>query len=792
MRTLLRCKHSDTIEGYKELTTWTTRYKADLEQVIKDLELTFPSQEHPTYTIHYAPDMYEAVQFAFSIIHAVLQYKDRIVDKELRDALIRKQAGRDFLFHKLPVKPPRLLVPPYTDELDHYLDIMCYSIADVLRQRDLLSNLRTLLSVIPNDLKTATPVFSADKELPFENAEFQRLFHILLTHFKDYLFVLAGWYTEGLKALDALFRKNVLTKHGGHLSLHTSMTDLLEDSPHGPWFQALSRYRKNQWKANERDADAMRLVLALNRELIPQHHVVFLVSDAECIQSIVRLHESEARLSLHNRLTTSVLRTNYYFQTYRHIANDVSTPDFYSVAYNNALSERDKIQEFEEWRPQIEEMIKYNRALEEQGYELEEGSCPYADVCPFADHEDAYQSLAETVTHIKEIRNEIENIKFISKPFSYLEPFLQLHETTDEQASFLTDIQSFLKKQENEEEWEQFLDKQLQALQEMLQSEFLALSSEGVPFVEKYTEEMLESFMHFPFRIYFSNPILNGVAKKLEITTDERTWGGAQESHEIAKALRPYLRALIDQTTQLPDSDPEKHLVWALVLFAYQRLAAALSILDSWLDKSTLPEAIDQEFRYLKAQVAISAMDTIDPLNTLNQIEETIVRYPQHFRMKHIAAFAIGTFYLAGKAPPGYDLSKAREFCNAALKSLDPNTDLAAACHNNCAYLSLMDYEADPTRHDLLNAAQEHVDTIAKYAKSNDVRWRPPWLDTSGWVSFHLARHELSLGHREKAKDYLADALQKISDAEKLAIISTDKEQMRSHLRAARQLRTKV
>ena len=726
---------------FQEIKRFYDIRKTELENVIIDHELL-----EEEWTIHFVVDYYQVLTFAFPL---GLEQVSSLDDERARSHFAMKQAARAFVFYGLKYTPNPVLIPPYATELRNWLSaVLSRGQESVLRIRAIQNWGMSLLNEEEKELiERANELYELKNE---EGQLLSQLTSALITlvnkKFLDMYFLISGAMIEGVMMMRNLYQGEDPRLQMAHRrwANYDKMTKDILKGYSSEWYQLFSKIRIDRTISNINDALAIEIVMALNKYLMKNKEIVYLVSDADTMYQVLNEKiKGKSRGSVLHPETgreIPILRTSDTFLTYM-----TSVEERLNVESDLRRLYREK-RELADFYA-IEAMIKRaSEKCQEISRTVQEdcSTCPHLELC---------SEISDKLEQHKEKTNEIEVFRLILNRFGFLEPYLNFLESGEEIEKNIEEIVRFLGGK-NEDLEEKIRDK-VEKLEQDIDNLIDTVEDPSIDLAPQDAIEFLayrlKRFNGIPYRIIFKDPRINEAIDSLFDSLGKKDVGRVKKN---AKK--------IFNLTHDPTLGNEGKLLLASLLYCFRHYEMVKDIALQMLSKADVKER--REFELLKclsySRLSIENHSIFYFDKAHEGCVEAIENYHDDPRFYNMLGVIIARGVESGLEKKK-TLEDAMEWFKAGLE-LCTVTDnmLQASLKNNIAYL--MTQKKDHTLDELSYSAKLMREIEELWPRK---KWAADFWDTDGCV--HLGLAELQ-DDQIKRKASLKKAKEKEKKAEEI------------------------
>ena len=712
--------HRHQVRRFEKLFQGIKRFydirKTELENVIIDHELL-----KDNWTIHFVVDYYQVLTFAFPL---GLEQISSLDDERARSRSAMKQAARAFVFYGLKYTPNPVLIPPYATELRNWLSaVLSGGQESVLRIRAIQNWGRSLLDEEEKKLiDRANELYELKNE---ERKLLSQLTSSLITlvnkKFLDMYFLVSGTMIDGVRIMRNLYYgedPRLQMAHKRWINYDEMTKDILKGYS-SEWYQLFSKLRSGRTIPNISDALAIEIVMALNKHLIKNREIVYLVSDADTMNQVLNekvkgrprgsvLHPETGR-------EIPILRTSNTFLTYMTSVEERSNVE---SDLKRLYHERRELADFYA----IEAMIK--RASEKcqevsEIYQKDCSKCPYFEFC---------SEISEKLKEHKEKTNEIRVFRLVLNRFGFLKPYMNFLESGEKIEKNIEEIIKFLGGRN--EDLEKKIKDKVEKLEQDIDDLIDTVEDPSIDLAPQDAIEFLayrlKRFNGIPYRIVFKNPRINDAINSLFDSLEK------QDTDEIRKNAKK-----IFNLTHDPMLGNEGKLLLASLLYCFRHYEMVRDIAVQILSKANVKER--KEFELLEclsySRLSIENHSIFYFDRAYKGCVEAIEKFHDDPRFYNMLGVVIARGVESGLEEKK-TFEDAMEWFQAGLKlcSVTDNM-LQASLKNNIAYL--ITQKEDHTFEEL-DFSINLISDIEKIWPRE--KWAADFWDTDGCVHLSLAR----------------------------------------------------
>lgn len=807
-----KCEYIDEVllDEYESLESWHTTYGEVLNILRKLHSFLSRSELRPLPKIQLVVDSYDLITYCFPFGELIADIENRLWNEAYRDKLFRLHAARACLFHGLPSKYPVILLPPHQEEL---LDF----IVGIRTRTYITSAKEDLIELIgPEFGPKVQTIIDTARESDFtemdelaKSPEYKNFLKNLCDGFEDIALLVMGMYENGVEMLNELNEKGSFAEAPAWLSqsdFFTNLDDELEKvlkdySSTDPrreefryWFRLFQKERKALFLPNKSDAKAIQLVLEANRRLRDQNAVFLLVSSVESMEQVIKKAGNRAEFAMPGGEMINLfmpLDTLFY---YLQISKDLPSPEagdftrdslmrFYKENLDRINEEINKIKPFSDIQDDASEIFGKCRKHLKEVEQDETSECNYREECPFRNAEFREQ-VKETIREIESIRQQTEDAKLLRGRQPILEPYFERAEVGTGKTPIEKGILDLLRYLRTGVSWKGLLQDHIHSLDRLFTAETGELVADISPFTEALTDEFMDSFFDFPFRIDFQNSKLKVAAKnlaELACRVDPKP-----TKDEIQRLTREYRLA-----AATPDVANEIDLVRALILFAYSKWPMVIDLATRYITDHE--DHVSHELGYLRARSFLrwyiytpsEERDIRHLLNAKADCERGLDRAPKDARYGNVLCIVKRYLYFDERIPEDQrpDIDEVVNCYKGALRNEQvrmeeegiESTELQFTIINNWAFfLGKLGAKYIPEARKLMSQIsieREH--------------WYAAWLDTDGYLDLVLARN--ATDPKEQA-ELARRAVRAFKQAKRAAHSANMRQRIEDNLKEARKL----
>lgn len=582
-----------TIEKYRELLLWIREYGDTLETLKTDHLFLTDRSLTPKPAIQLVTDAYDVITYCFPLTEVIDNLSESI-----REDLLRIHTARACIFYGIPTRRHVLLTPPHMNEL---ISFIRYA-RNIVKMQDVQKELTSLL------LNRFSPLSLASEK--DEGKFIQRL----CEDFKDLALLIIGLHGNGINVLQELIKEGPFTTLPKRLSdkdyfvkLYAELDSIYRDYSSKDtrreeidyWIKHFRSIvsRSELFQQNKNDAISIQLLLEANKKFSERNVVFLLASSVDSMNKVIEKAANKAMFTMPNGQKTKLLRNPNIFFYYLQICEipqmttELTGDALFEISRTNLQlikQQLEKINDFSALK-EIEGRIDDCRCqLIKNQNEIcwsSQESCPNADIWKNAYLKDKFEKL-------RNLKQKSENARLIMNHQPIITPHLS-DELIGTDEDIRKSIIKIAKRMGDKDSFKKILRQRIDEFDTLVKLYMTEVEAKIGPFITELTDEFIENYFSFPYRIIFPNTKLNSIGKEYSKLCRNMA---VRPTKDDVIALN---QQFSDEASKNIDSN-DVLLVNGILLFAFGKFNKVVSLLDEYLKNKKLEDDLLHELKYLR------------------------------------------------------------------------------------------------------------------------------------------------------------------------------------------------
>lgn len=530
------CLMLDSEEHYD----WLLNYSV----VLREIHNKFSQIKHEKREIVFAVDFYDMLQYSFPFLNNPLMNSDDV----LTSNQVMTYLARSFVIDYY--KKPKLILPPYVDELNTHLGII----------KTFFNSIDASIAELKNLLHD---LFKSKDEKEIRDAiaeKFQKINNYLMLSYDG---------KDGLEILRSLFDEKSKNRfrYLDNFDIDPEKVFKVLDKDNKEIEERFCKLRDgNKYIQNLTDAKAIQLVQEINSA--QDKYLFFLISGAQSMQDFFRTYpEYNFFLSLE------------FFRTLVDLTFDLSQEDsdYYDQILTRAQEKLDEIEKLYGINLHEYNEIMISCSVIRKHRDRKKKKCQYSSSTPWLICDENCDNirrcenlvLKENIDTMKSYIERIQNTKYIIKGINpFTKKGTNIEKKILDKVTHLKQLNSILADPKSHDYYSGMVD----TLERLFRNENYIFLAKNLPYMQDVNIAFIEEFNDFPYYLRFSdNETLNSILNNMKYHIERYD----------APALTDLFRNIVSYSSSI-DNEEDKWLVWMMVFFTYGKQDQVIDFYENY------------------------------------------------------------------------------------------------------------------------------------------------------------------------------------------------------------------